>query len=257
MCLFSRWRSFSLSCQNGQGFARHCERFCPGGSQPRPGNATLVAHAKRPVPEQKVCHVDVSVTGWVERSRCQNHRARLSGHGAQAVAVAGIELWLIQGFCQWGSRAVLEYVRDCASATDLAVRVAKGVQLTEVCDSIYERLDCRVEPGMTVATERAFEEALEESVQSCSIGGLMADKVREQIQGRVVQVAGVGPVRFVSCAETSSGRLHIGKTDVVMWCGRRWVHCVSEALPGLTRCRQCLRAVALGVSGSEVQVLDL
>ena len=95
-----------------------------------------------------------------------------------------------------------------ASATDLAVRVAKGVQLTEM-HSIYERLDCRVEPGMAVATERAFEEALEESVQGCSIGGLMADQVREQVQGRVMQVVGVGPARFVSCAEVSSGRLHI------------------------------------------------
>ena len=175
------------------------------------------------------------------------------------MAVAGIELWLIQAFCRWSSRAVRENERDCqlASATDLAVRVAKGVQLTEVRDSIYERLDCRVEPGMAVATERAFEEALEESVQGCSLGGLLADQVREQVQDRVMQVAGVGPARFVSCAEASSGRLHIGNTDVVTWCGRRWVHRVSEGLPGLTRCRQCLRAVALGVSGGEVQVLDL
>ena len=149
---------------------------------------------------------------------------------------------------------MLEYVRDCqlASATDLAVRVAKDVQLTEVRDSIYERLDSRVEPGMAVATERAYEEALEESVQGCSIGGLMADQVMEQVQGRVMQVAGVGPARFVSCAEG----LHIGKTDVVTWCGRQWVHRVSEGLPGLTRCRQCLRAVALGVSGGEVQELE-
>ena len=50
------------------------------------------------------------------------------------MAVAGIELWLIQAFCRWGSRAVFEYVRDCqvASATDMAVRVARGLQLTEV-----------------------------------------------------------------------------------------------------------------------------
>ena len=67
--------------------------------------------------------VDVKITG---------HVCRVTG--VQAMAVAGIELWLIQAFCRWGSRAVLEYVRDCqlASATDLAVRVAKGVQLTEV-----------------------------------------------------------------------------------------------------------------------------
>ena len=144
---------------------------------------------------------------------------------------------------------MLEVVRDCqlASATDLAVRVAKGMQLTEVRDSIYKRLDCKVEPGMALATERTFEEALEESVQGCGIGGLMADQVRELVQGRVMQVAGVGPGRFVSCAEASSGRLHIGKTDV--GCGRRWVHRVDEI-------RQCLKAVALGVSGGEVQELD-
>ena len=93
------------------------------------------------------------------------------------MAVAGIELSLIQAFCRWGSRAVLEYVRDCqsASVTDMAVRVAKGAQLTEVRDSVYQRLDCRVEPELAVATERAFEEALEESVQSSSIEGLVAD----------------------------------------------------------------------------------
>ena len=88
------------------------------------------------------------------------------------MAVAGIEVWLV--------------VRDCqlTSVTDMAVRVAKGVQLTEVRDSVHQRLDCRVEPELAVATERAFEEALEESVQSSSIEGLMADQVREQIQGR-------------------------------------------------------------------------
>ena len=43
--------------------------------------------------------------------------ARITGHacrvtGAQALAVAGVDIWLIQAFCRWGSRAVLEYVRD-------------------------------------------------------------------------------------------------------------------------------------------------
>ena len=72
------------------------------------------------------------------------------------MALAGIELWLIQASCRWSSRAVLECVRDCqlASATDMAVRVAKNVHLAEVRDSVYDRSDCRVE-----STERAFAEA--------------------------------------------------------------------------------------------------
>ena len=153
-----------------------------------------------------------------------------------------------------GSR--MEYVRDCqlASVTYMAVLVAKGVQLTEVRDGVCQRLDCGVEPEVAVATERAFGEALEESVQSSSIEGLMADQVREQIQGRVMQVAGVGPVRFVSCAKVSSGKVHIGKTDShVVW---ETMGASSNRRASRVRCRQCLRAVALCVFGGEVQVFD-
>ena len=44
-------------------------------------------------------------------SRITGHMCRVTG--AQAMAAAGVDLWLIQAFCRWGSRAVLEYVRDC------------------------------------------------------------------------------------------------------------------------------------------------
>ena len=69
------------------------------------------------------------------------------------------------------------------------------------------------------------------------------------------EVAGGGPVRFVSCAVTGPGKVHVWKTDVFTWCWWRWVHRVAEGLPELTRC-QCLRAAVLGVSGGEAQVLD-
>ena len=187
--------------------------------------------------------------------------SRITGHvcrvtGAQAMAVAGIELWLIQASCRWGSRAVFEYVRDCqlASATDVAVRVAKGLQLMEVRESVYQRLEGG--PELQAASERVFEEALEESVQGVSIVDLQADQVKEQIQGRALDAARVGPVRFVSCAEVGMGKAHVWKTDAVTWCGRRWVHMVTEVLPEMERCRRCLRAVAVGVSGGVVQVLD-
>ena len=44
--------------------------------------------------------VDTTVTG---------HACRATG--AQAMAVAGVDV--IQAFCRWGSRAVVEYIRDC------------------------------------------------------------------------------------------------------------------------------------------------
>ena len=115
----------------------------------------------------------------------------------------------------------------------LQLRPAKGVHLTEVRDSVYQRL---IEGSSLIwrwPRSVPFEEALEESVQNSSIEGLMADRVREQIQGRVMQVGGVGPVRFVSCAEVSPGKVHIGKTDTGTWCGRRRVHRVTEGLSEL------------------------
>ena len=111
-------------------------------------------------------------------------------------------------------------------------------------------------PQLQATSERVFEEALEETVQGVSIAGLQADQVKEQIQGRVLDAARVGPVKFVSCAEVGMGKAHVWKTDAVTWCGRRWVHMVTEVLPEMERCRQCLRAVAVGVSGGVVQVLD-
>ena len=80
-----------------------------------------MARAERPFPEQKVSHINVPEAGWVERTGYWSYWARVSGHGRQAMAMAGIELWLIQAFC--GSQAVLEYVQ-LASVTDMAVRVA-------------------------------------------------------------------------------------------------------------------------------------
>ena len=52
-----------------------------------------------------------------------------------------------------------------ASVTDMAVRVAKGVQL-KVRDSVHQSLDRRDEPELA-----AFEETLGESVQNSSIEG--------------------------------------------------------------------------------------
>ena len=136
----------------------------------------------------------------------------------------------------------------------MVVRVAKGFQFMEVRQSVYQRLEDG--PELRAASERVFEEALEESVQGVSIEELEADPVKEQIQGRVLDAARVKPVRFVSCAEVGMGKAHVWKTDAVTWCGRRWVCMVSEVLPGMERCGRCLRAVVVGVSGGAVQVLD-
>ena len=67
-----------------------------------------------------------------------------------------------------------------------------------------------------------------------------------------MQVAGVGPVRFVSCELRQGAHWEDGH-NYVSW---ETMHRVTEGLPELARCQQCLRVVAFGVSGGEVQVLD-
>ena len=96
---------------------------------------------------------DTSVTG---------HACRVTG--AQAMAVAGVDIWLIQAFCRWGSRAVLEYVRDCdlSSTTDVAAKVTKGLRLMEVRENLYQRMEVTVGPERAVECEDEFEQVLEE-----------------------------------------------------------------------------------------------
>ena len=152
------------------------------------------------------------------------------------------ELWLIQAFCKWRSRAVSEYVRDCqlASAVDVAVQVAKGLQLMEVQESLYQQTEGMLGPEWLVATEHNSDEVLEDS--------LKGDEVKD--------AARVGPVRFVSRAEGGTGNGRHWKTDTSCLCGKRWAHIFTEALPEFGRCRRCLRAFSNGVSGGEARVLD-
>ena len=242
--------------KTARGLHAAARSFAPAGANPDPGMRPLCPTRRGQFRSKKSATLTFQKLAGLsgEDARITGHVCRVTG--AKAMAVAGMELWLIQAFCRLGSRAVLEYVRDCqlASATDLAERVAKGAQLTEVRDS-FERLDCRVEPGMAVAGA-CLQKGIGRKCPELQHRGFDGRQDQGTNSGPCYAGRFLGPVRFVSCAETSSGRLHIGKTDVVTWCGRRWVHRVSEGLPGLTRCRQCPRAVALGVSGVEVQVLD-
>ena len=118
--------------------------------------------------------------------------ARLTG--AQAMAVAGIEFWFIQAFCR-----VLEHVRDCQDRHDSAGCLGRSIH--GGARQCPQAVGFRVGGGNGACLRRSVGGKFSEKTASRC---LMADKVREQIQGHVLQVAGVGPVRFVSCAEVSS-----------------------------------------------------
>ena len=195
----------------------------------------------------KLTAVDTTVTG---------HACRVTG--AQAMAVAGVDVWLIQAFCRWGSRAVVEYIRDChlSSAMDVATRVTRGLRLMEVLENIYRHMELNLGSDHAVACEQEFEQVLEAKVAESGVVELKCDHIKDQIERRMMKTAREGRVKFVLCTESGFGKLHIKKNDTVCWCGRQWSQQVEEECPETVRCKRCLRALAASWSNGEVQVLD-
>ena len=78
--------------------------------------------------------------------------------GSLGMAVAGVDVWLIQAFCRWGSRVVLEYFRDChlTSVEDVSRKVTHGLRLMEVRENIYQRMELGAGPGQTVECSQIF-----------------------------------------------------------------------------------------------------
>ena len=102
-------------------------------------------------------------------SRITGHMCRVTG--AQAMAVAGVDLWLTQAFCRWGSGAVLEYVRDCqlSAAVEVSAQVAKGVQIMEVRESMYQQVEDTMGCEHVVSCEHKFDQALEEQMAALGL----------------------------------------------------------------------------------------
>ena len=110
-------------------------------------------------------------------SRITGHACRVTG--AQAMAVAGIELWLVWGLLPLGFAGCL---RVCAGLpTGFGDRCASAGCKRPATHGGSTKC------SSALGSERVFEEALEESVQGVSVVDLQADQVKEQMQGRVLQ----------------------------------------------------------------------
>ena len=70
------------------------------------------------------CSKEGVTASWRTLAEATGARGRFTGHlgrvmCAQMLARTGMELWRIQGFCRWGSNAVLGYVRDALLETSV------------------------------------------------------------------------------------------------------------------------------------------
>ena len=87
------------------------------------------------------------------------------------------------------------------------------------------------------------------------IGELKHEDVKALVQKGMLEAVRETKVKFVLCAESGTGKLHIKKNDTT-WCGRQWFQYVMEESPEVNRCRKCLRSLASSWANGDVLVLD-
>ena len=149
---------------------------------------------------------------------------RVTEHVCRVTGVAGADIWLIQAFCRLGSRAALEYVRDChlSSATDVAAKVTEGLRLMEVRENLYQRMAIAVGPERAVECEQEFEQVLEAKVAEMDVTELKQENVQALVEKGMLKAVRETKVKFVLCADSGLGKLHIKKNGTTCWCGRQW-----------------------------------
>ena len=116
-------------------------------------------------------------------------------------------------------------------------------------------MEVAVGPERATECEQRFEQVLEENVAEMGIGELKHEDVKALVQKGMLEAVREAKVKFVLCAESGMGKLHIKKNDTT-WCGRHWFQQVMEESPEVSQCRKCLRSLASSWANGEVLVLD-
>ena len=159
------------------------------------------------------------------------HSCRVTG--AQAMAVAGVEVWAIQAFCRWDSAAVLGYVRSAhlSVSYELSAKVAKGLELARVSEGVYQRV-------RQVAKQAQVEEIADLVLEKAMAGPLMVAggttkaQVWKEAGGTASELAKQFDQqvdgdrrprdRFVRGGTGADDLWHVAKNGRVCWCGWRW-----------------------------------
>ena len=100
----------------------------------------------------------------------------------------------------------------------------------EVRENLYQHMEVAVGPEGTMECEQKFKQVLEENVAEMGIGELKHEDVKALIQKGMLEAVRETKVKFVLCAESGTGKLHIKKNDTT-WCGRQWFQYVMDGEP--------------------------
>lgn len=180
--------------------------------------------------------------------------AHITGHacrvtGAQSMAKAGVALWVVQGFCRWGSDAVLGYVRDLQleAADYVAPRV--GQALGSLKQRWADEFATNA-PGMRRADVQAMiDQALEESLaKQVTWQGSAAALTKEMLDLEGLLEAARAAVTDGArklVVNRLSARVHVARGPRTTWCGWPWAgHCAADVVTvmpaGAEWCAKCL-----------------
>ena len=156
----------------------------------------------------------------------------ITGHvcrvtGAQAMAVAGVDVWLIQAFCRWDSAVVLGYIRDAhlSSSAGISTLVSEGLKLAEVRGCVYERVLGKLPQELgAAAVDASIENAAARDVRASSGAGVA--NLAEQAVAEASALDGAGvldrPTFVLNSVRGRTGVVHVARDLRSCWCGWSW-----------------------------------
>ena len=118
----------------------------------------------------------------------------------------------------------------------------------EVRENLHQRMEVTVGPERAVEREE-FEQVLEAKVAEMDVTELKHENVQALVEKGMLKAVRETKVKFVLCADSGLGKLHIRKNGTTCWCGRQWSHSVSDECQEVTSVENvCVRWPQAGLA---------
>ena len=211
----------------------------------------VVSMTYRQVPkkEMQLCLQDAAKElGVVGRITAHAMRAT----AAQGLIRAGMELWQVQLFLRWGSKAVLGYLEEAPlkGSGRIAGSVAKQLAIGDVHRDIVTKLGGCERSDLKVVIEGVLEEKLAGLWSSFRTVDLKMDEMAASVAAQLERRPASSPVigaRFVMNSHPASRVIHLARDVNRTMCGwdygvSPWSETISEPVSKLS-CRACRNAL--------------
>jgi hypothetical protein len=209
-----------------------------------------MTYRRVPKKEMQLCLQDAAKElGVVGRITAHAMRAT----AAQGLIRAGMELWQVQLFLRWGSKAVLGYLEEAPlkGSGRIAGTVAKQLAIGDVHRDIVTKLGGSERSDLKVVIEGVLEEKLAGLWSSFLAVDLKIDEMAASVAAQLERRPASSPVigaRFVMNTHPASRVTHIARDIGRTMCGwdygaSPWSETISELPVSKLSCRACRNAL--------------